>query len=199
MSSTFLGSGWVPLRRVNVADGSYDELTTVAQDTMLAANADRTVVAYAQSNNWGGPFGRYAVSGGAFLEGTLNWYLYEVAVNWDASQYALPNYGGLAIHDASLQQIAWLGSTASRSALGAVYSPLANVLYVAWSSFNDSGAIEAVDSSSFTSLATLDAKPGLSWGGNHAFSSGRLRVSRDGRGLLATVAGGVRLYALPEP
>src|SRR6185503_13906067 len=49
VTSTFLGSGWVPLRRLVPETGEVTELLTLTQDTMLCASADRSVIGFAES------------------------------------------------------------------------------------------------------------------------------------------------------
>lgn len=140
-----------------------------------------------------GSFGRYDPANGNFAYGGTGWFAYEIAVSRDATQYAVPSYGGLQIYDygSDFRHVASIGS----DSLGVTYSPVSDRLYASWAN----GPIEAIDTTTFASVAMLDANPGLDWSGNNALVSGRLRVSADGRALLATVRDGVKLYPIAEP
>ena len=193
VTSTFLGSGWAPLREVDVDYGTYSTLASLRQNSMLSPSADRSVIAFAESNISNGSFGRYDPASGDFTNGATGWFAYEIAVSRDAAQYAVPSYGGLQIYTyaGAFSRIATIGS----ASLGAAYSPVADRLYASWAN----GGIEAIDTTTLSSVVTLDSNPGLDWAGNGAFVSGRLRISGDGRLLLATVSGGVKLYPISEP
>lgn len=193
VTSTFLGSGWAPLREVHLEDGAYSTLASLRQNSMLSPSADRSVVAFAESNISNGQFGRYELASGSFAHGATGWFAYEIAVSRDATQYAVPSYGGLHIY-AYTDVFTQLGSIGG-SSLGVAYSPSSDRLYASWAN----GGIEVFDSLTLESVRTVDANPGLEWAGNNALSSGRLRISGDGRLLMATVSGGVKLYPISEP
>lgn len=196
VTSTYLGSGRVPMRRVDLTRESSEDLASVGQSTMLALSGDRSTVAYAEANMSNGEFGRYAQSDSSFAEGAANWFVYEIAVSRDASQYAIPVYGGLLVYsyDGGFRQLGNLGTYVYKPGRGAVYSPVDDVLYVAFAGTSGSGSIEAFDTNTLLPLYVLDDSPGLSWSGNGAYGPGRLRISRDGSLLLAITAGGVNVY-----
>jgi hypothetical protein len=189
VTSTFNGSGWVPLRRVDLSDGSVTVIREVQQNTMLSTTADRRRVAYAEANISSGDFGILSVDGGDNLASWSNAFLHTIAVSHDASQVALPYYGGLAVYDGGLSRLATLSRPGSYEALGAVYSPDSDVLYVAW---GGDASIEALDSATLEPLFTIDENPGFGY--RSGFGPGRLRISPDGRLLLAVVDGGVMAY-----
>jgi hypothetical protein len=199
VSSQFLGSGWAPLRAVHLSDGSATVLATLRQDTMLSASADRSTVAYAEANISSGSFGRYRPADGSFEGSGTGWFAYEIATDRAGAQYAVPSYGGLFVYDESFNLLATLGEYAEKPPLGVAYSPVSDVLYASFASFSGSGSIEAIDSRSFETLYTVDSDVDLSWGGNGAFGSGRLRISADGKRLFATVPGGVEIYVVGSP
>ncbi len=62
ITSNFLGSGWVPMRRFDPATGVTTLLGDVCQNTMLSASGDRSVIAYVEANISSGPWGRYFVA-----------------------------------------------------------------------------------------------------------------------------------------
>ena len=204
-TSTFQGSGWVPLRRYDPATGQSVTLDSVRQDSMLAASADRSVIGFEESNISDGRFGRYRVSDGDILkkqwyqDGT-SWFNYEIATNRNGTQYALPTYGGTFITDKNLVKGPVIGQYAGGQPIGAAYSPVSDVVYFAWAGTNE---VRAYDTNSFLLLNTFHFNSAFASNGNFAFVNGRLRVSDDGTLLLATINGGVQYMripvAVPEP
>jgi hypothetical protein len=57
---------------------------------------------------------------------------------------------------------------------------------------------EEIDADSLSRVRFIDTQHAFKWHGNHPFESARLRTSRDGRILLATVDDGIVIYRL-EP
>ncbi|NOJ92156.1 hypothetical protein HMI51_04240 [Corallococcus coralloides] len=198
VSSTFRGSGSVPLRKVNLTDGTARSIRNVRQNTMLTPSADGSTVAYAESNISSGAWGRFKVDAQTFAGSGTDWFVYEIAVSRQASQYAVPTYGGLFIYDSALKLQTTLGQYADTLPIGAVYSPIADEFYLAWYSYNDRAP--SIDVYSATTLKKQrDIEPGtwlFDWNGNYAFGNGRMRVSRDGRLLFAT-SGSDRVVIYP--
>jgi hypothetical protein len=201
VTSTFLGSGWVPLRRYVPASGDVGKLASVRQDTMLRASADGSVIGFAESNISDGRFGRYRVGDGHLLfrqgysDGT-GWFNYEIAVSRDGSQYALPTYGGTFIADASLvKRSTVIGQYAGPQPVGVAYHPTRDLVFFPWAG---SSLVQVYDTNTLTKVAEYDFESPFSTNGNHAFVSGRLRLSRNGSLLLASVDGGVRFLRLPD-
>jgi hypothetical protein len=194
VTSAFSGSGWVPMRRVDLATGAALRIASVRQNTMLSASADRSAVAYAESNISSGEFGVYRPAGGTFREGRANWFLFEIGANRDGTQFSVPTYGGMYVFDANLVQLARLGTYATSAPIGVVYHPTADVVYLAW--FGTQDAIQAWDTRTLQRIGVVDDSLGiLPSTGNSAFNDGRLRISPAGDLLLATVPGGVKIYS----
>jgi len=199
LTSMFAGSGWVPLRRVSLDTGDAVKLRDVLQNTMLALSADGSTVALAESNISSGPASRYSVAFNEFDTVETDWFLYEIGISRDGSQFAVPIYGGLYIYNYtytySFGEPVKLGTHASHYALAATYSPDSDIVYVSWNDVSGSeSSIEALDSNTFEPLFILDDDPGLVHTGNYAFGSGRLRIARSGDMIGATIQNGVRLY-----
>jgi hypothetical protein len=197
-TSSFQGSGWVPLRRVNLIDESYTEIASVRQNTMLALSANGSTLAYAEANISNGEFGRYALGEGTFAEGAANAFLYDIAINRDATQYAVPVYSGVLVYgfgERGFSALANLSSTGGGT-LSGVYSPTRDELYVAVSGNGAGGAIQAFDTQTFQPLTPV--AQGLDFGSfsSGGLGAGRLRVTRDGRLLMAVTATGVHLSPL---
>lgn len=101
------------------------------------------------------------------------------------------------IHDAQLKKVTTLGIYAQRAPLGVVYSPTSDRFYVTWADRSGKApAIEGYDARSFEPVGAVDGGRTFEWHGNFAFASGRLRISRDGTLLFATLTGGVAVYRL---
>jgi hypothetical protein len=197
VSSSFTGPGWVPLRRVRLDDGSASELRQVTHNTMLAASADRTVVGIAEANASNGPVGRFRPGSGEFAIIDTNRLVYEIGVSRAASHYAVPTADGLLVYDANFKSAGTLGSAGQKWPVGVVYSPTSDEIFVAWTyPTPGAGAIEAYDSDSLDLLYVVETNRPFEANGNVAFVSGRLRTSRNGSLLFATVAGGVAVYAV---
>lgn len=201
VSSSFAGSGWVPLRKVNVATGTSTVLASVRQNSMLTPSQDRKTVAIAESNISSGPVSYYNSLTGTVVAGVnTNWFDFEVGVSRDGTEFAVPTYGGTFIYNRAFQQIATLGTYASQGPISAVFSPVANVLYTAWYSFDFASAdIRAFDASTFAEIVRYPVQGQFNWSGNAAFQEGRIKLSDDGRLLAVTVDGGVSVVNVPEP
>ncbi len=198
ISSTFEGSGPVTLRRYDPASGASSDLATIDQDTMLTASADGSVIGLAESNSSDGPFDRYRVLDGNLLRESgysngTSWFNYEIGVSRDGSQYAIPTYGGTFLYDSDLQGIATIGQYAGGQPIGVVYDPFADVVYFAWAGTSE---VRAFDTNTFTQIAAYDFQSAFSSPGDTAFVEGRLKISRDGSYLFATVNGGVRFLQI---
>jgi hypothetical protein len=191
VSSRFGGSGTVPLRRVDLITGTSESIRTVNQDTMLVVSADRSTVVCAESNNSGGPVLRYDVDTQSFTSGRVDTFLHEIAVAPAGSQLAVPA-GHLHFFDSSLVRLASIGGPGDR-AVGAVYSPIRDEIYVAWKS--NSRSLDVYSPTTLRKLRDVAPIPGLFMDfDRRAFEAGRLRVSRDGTLLLASTTGGVAIY-----
>jgi hypothetical protein len=201
ITSTYLGSGWVPLRRYDPATGIVQTLMTITQDTMLSPSADGTAIGFAESNISDGRFGRYRVADGNLLHKTgytdgTAWFNYEIGVSRDGAQYAIPTYGGTMIYDADLVKQATVGTYAAGQPIGVVYHPTQDLVYFAWATTT---SVVAYDTVTLAPVAQYDFEHLFTHPGNHAFVAGRLKMSRDGRLLFATVEGGVRYIELNVP
>jgi len=210
VSSTFLGSGWVPLRRYDPAtDTTTVVVPSVRQSTMVSASADGRYIGFAESNSSAGPLGYYRVDTGTVAAsgwGT-GWFNYEIGVNRDGTQFAVPTYNGTYIYNRSLAQTGLVGTYAAAQPIGVAYHPLQDVVYFTWAdgyySPQPHRFVKAHRTSDFAVLRTFDFEYTFQHPGNHAFGSGRLRIAPDGSYLFGTVGeptanlgGGVRFVQL---
>ena len=198
VTSTFEGSGWVPMRRFNPSTGQWSKLRQVRMNTMVTASGDLGIIGFAEASSSDGPFGRYRIADGnlvaksGYTDGTA-WFNYEMGVNRDGTQYAIPTYGGTFICDANLTKYHIVGQYAGPQPIGVVYHPVENTVYFAW---RDSTEVRAYDTASYFQTAAYNFEHMFANPGNNAFREGRLRISRDGSVLFATVNGGVRYLRL---
>lgn len=185
------------MRRVDVVTGAATTLDYVQGSTMLTASADRSVVGYAEAGVVAGKWGRYDVSTGAIRSASIPWFLFEIGVSRDASQFALPSYAGTFVYDSQFNQVGKVGVYADESPIGLVYSPVEDLVYFAWYDHNRTHAfVDVYDTQTLQRVAIIDDSPAVSWIGNWAFENGRLKIARDGSMLFATVPGGVEVYLL---
>jgi hypothetical protein len=193
VSSTFEGSGWVPLRRYDPADDSVRTVSnSIEQSSMVSSSGDGSVIGIEGSNLSSGPVYRYDVERQAITDNSgTGWFNYEIAVNKDGSQFAAPTYGGTFIYDANLDSVTTLGTYAGGQPIGVAYHPSADAVFFAWATSRE---IRVYNSLNFAELGRFDFQYDFTHPGNAAFVHGRLRTSRDGSIIFATVGGGIRYY-----
>ncbi len=201
ITTRFLGSGWVTLRMYNPTTGTMTAPESVRQDTMLTSSADGSVIGFAESNNSDGPWGRYRVSDGNFVrrrwgDGT-GWFNYEIGTNRNGTQFAIPTYGGTFVYDSNFAKIATVGQYASPQPIGVVYDPTRDIVYFAWAETTE---VRAFETATFTQVAAFNFEFTFqNTAFNRAFTQGRLKMSRDGSSLFATVGGGIRYVKVAGP
>lgn len=179
------GSNWAPLRRYLPATQQMLIVSkSIRESTMLAASADREYVAFAEANLSSGGYGRLRsraphwlapLSPGAFL--------YEIGINRDGSQLAVPTANEVWLPNAVAQKLE------ERQILCATYHPLRDYLFL---TRGGSSTIAAYETTNYTMVKELDFGEPFEWIGNHAFQRGRLRLSGDGKYVFCTVSGGIR-------
>jgi hypothetical protein len=193
-TSSFAGSGWVWMRRLDVHTLTWTLLVSVRQDTMLSASADGSAVAFAESNISDGRWGVYYPATGQvvqrqwYTDGT-SWFNYEIAANADGSQFTIPTYGGTFVYDAQYQKAATIGEYAAGRPIGLAYDPVRPRAYFPWAG---SSEVRVYDMQSMQPLGSYDFGDTFDIVGNSAYGQGRTRISPDGRWLMVTVSGGVR-------
>ena len=191
VSSRLNGSGTVPLRRVDPANGAVSIIKSgIGQNSMLSASGDRKCIAYEESNSSSGPVSIYDVASKT-VTGTVetDWFTYEVGANRDCTQFAVPTYGGTFIYDGSLIKTGTLGISADTQPIGVAFNPVSDQVYFAWAG---SSEVRSYDTGSYQQLASYDVGYTFHGNSNSAYDNGRLKVSRDGALFLVTVQGGVR-------
>jgi hypothetical protein len=201
-TSSFAGSGWVPLRRYDPQTGVTTTLTTVTQNTMLTPSANRQTVGLAESNISNGPVHAYSSASGGIVASTeTDWFNFEVAVSRNASKFLVPTYFGAFVYNltgTTFTQERVIGQYATWGPIASVFSPVGDVAFTAdWGS---QPGVKMYNSNTWQLLATLD-NYSFPWTGNGAMTQGRMEMSPNGQFLAVAVSGGARLYTMsvPEP
>lgn len=194
-TSRYAGSGWAWMRRLDLATQTWTLVLSVHQDTMLAASADGSAVAFAESNASDGPWGVYYPATGdivqrqGYTDGTA-WSNFEIAVNAGGTQFAIPTYDGTFFYDGLYQKTAVIGEYAASQPIGAAYDPIRPRAYFPWA---ETGEVRVYDMQSMQLLGSYDFNDTFDHVGAQAYVQGRTRISPDGTWLMVTVTGGVQL------
>lgn len=200
ISSSFNGSGWVPLRRLDRA-GKATVLAEVRQDTMLSASGDRKTIAFAESNISDGRWGLYDVPTRQLVrrewyqDGT-SWFNYEIATDRFGSQFGIPTYGGAYMYDVNYKLRKKIGIYAGQQPIGIAYHPVENEIYFPWA---QTPQVRIYDAVTLVWKKTINFTSTFESTGNWAYQNGRTRVSADGSLLMVTVPGGVRYVRMYAP
>jgi WD40 repeat protein len=182
----------------NPATGAVTVLQFRSMGTpVLSSSADGSVIAFAEEyQRWG----RYRVSDGNIATGewTGSDNNFAIATSRNGNQITVPVFYGALVKDSDLRQIAILEANPSgQFALGAVYSPKADLLYL---SIYQTQEVHIYDTNSLTQVGRFNFGstfqiPGMP----QRYGTGRLRISRDGSLLFAVVEGGVGYKRLTTP
>lgn len=200
-TSTFAGSGWVPMRKLNTSSKTWTTLASVRQNTMLAASGDGETIAFAEANSSDGPWGVYDVPTGYIVrrEGYSNgtsWFNYEIATNRWGDQFTIPTYGGAFVYGSAYQKLATLGVYASGRPVGVAYHPVESEIYFPWA---NSSLVRVYNASTTTEVRSYDFVETFANYINGPFGAGRTKLSRDGSLLMVSVNSGVRFVQMYAP
>lgn len=200
VSTQFLGSGWVPLRRLDSTTGVWTPIASVRQNTMLSASGDAQTIAFAESNISDGAWGLLDIPTGAIVRSNYNngtsWFNFEIATDAMGAQFAIPTYGGTMIYDDLYRKVKALGVYAGPQPIAAAYHPVQRIAYFPWAQTRE---VRVFEMTKFNQIAAYDFEHDFVHTGNGAYGQGRTRISRDGSLLMVTVAGGVRILRLYAP
>jgi hypothetical protein len=199
-TSTFNGSGWVPMRRYDPAGDTWTTLATVSQETMLSASGDAQTIAFAEANISSGYWGLIDVPTGGLWrsgwDGGAHQSLFEIATDRWGSQFAIPTYQGAYVYDDAYAKVASFGTYAATLPIGVAYHPVERIAYFP---FAQTSQVRVYDMATLTQTGAYDFEHGFGWTGTNAYEQGRTRISRDGSLLMVTVGGGVRAYRQYAP
>lgn len=221
-STTFSGSGWVKLRRLNVNDTIVD-LAKVRMDSVIAISGDRTKAFIGEGNISSGPLWGYDFkqkSQGKLTD--LNCFYYELAASADGSRLARPHGEGCDLYDVRGGK---LGTLSGAPVIGAAFNPKGDTLYVMRHGEVDIQEYDTngkrlptsypldkplvirgdVRSTVIANLHPIGRDAVLAnfrrvTSVNHRmYESGRLHVAEDGKSLSAVVPGGVYVFPIEAP
>ncbi len=182
----------------------YWEITDIYKNSMVSASADGLAIGFAEGDSTSGIFGRYNIddedlltSGyGDWGTGQLN---YEVAVNRNGSQYAIPTWRGTYITQNSLAYnviYEYFGGARGEHPIGVAYHPVKDYLFLAQA---ETTKIDIFDSTWPLKIASFNFENYFADPNGQAFKEGRLKVSRKGDFLFSTVDNGIRYVDLNTP
>ncbi len=198
VSTRFGGSGWVPLRELDLAT---DLLTVrsdvpgsaggeVGQRTHINRSADRSFFFLTESNISSGPIFTYdalsdtfggSATTGASLSASVS------AVNRDGSLIALDR-GSASIRGPDLIEIGNLGELTG----GLIFDPLRDLLYGV-----DVGSDELVAVNSNTLVEAFRLSIGENMGSSSPLDEGEMSISDNGRIVFLSTPAGIRMFTIP--
>lgn len=196
VTTDFRGSGWTPLRKLDVATGLFADLTAnsflgLRGSSSLSTSGDGRIVGFAEGDASDGPWGFYNARTETLARDSFGTSTYNssIATNADGSRFTLNGYaiysadnqGLISIHDGTLYPAV------------SVDDPVSPTGYFA---FDGSNLVGVYDLTSFARLATYDF--GTQFNRPLYYNDGPqvLRISRDGSMLLARFPDGVRYLRL---
>ena len=190
VTTTFNGSSDPPVRRFDLANS--DALTIVGwmrQNGMLAASADRSVIAWAGAGVSNGPLALWNVAESRFTTTTdLGTFVYEISPNRDGSRIAVPVYTRSYVLDSALQLISAFGDWGQGFPQTVAYSPTTDIVYGA---VHNSSTVALYEGSTGARIDACTVTGRFDSLGNFAYQSGRMKVSPDGSRVFVTTEGGV--------
>jgi hypothetical protein len=200
-TSTYQGSGWIPLRQYATSTGQWTTLASVRQNTMLSPSGDTQTIAFAEANTSDGAWGLIDIPTGqivrrqGYTDGT-SWFNYEIAADRLGAQFAIPTYGGTFVYNAAYQKTGTLGVYAGAQPIGVAFHPVEQTAYFPWTG---STQVRVYDMNALSQTGAYDFGDTFNSNGNNAFVQGRTRISRDGSLLMVSVTGGVGIQSQYAP
>jgi hypothetical protein len=184
ISSSMNGSGFLPMRKYNPATHGVQKLQLVGQDTMLAASADRQNIAFAEANVTPGSYGRMLCRADKLPKPmTADGFLYEIGISRDGAQLAVPGYGGVLLQGCATSKLD------EERIIAVAYHPQKDYLFLTQAG---TSLLSVYDTTTMSKVKELDFGDPFGWIGNHAYQTGRLKLSPDGKYIFCTVNGGIR-------
>jgi ribosomal protein L24E len=205
--SRFEGSGWVPLRQIDLTTNAITARTDapgsggggqIRQDTNIARAGDGSLQFLTESNISSGPILTYDPATDSFPHSANTWAFYgnaALAVNRDGSLIATQlGYGppfpyGVSIMDKNFRSVHTLGPNFNG---GLIFDPTRDLFYVADAAADQ---IVAFDTNTWAEQFRLnigEAIPTFA-----TFGSGEMSFSADDSQLFMSTPSGVRVLALP--
>jgi hypothetical protein len=201
VTTTFNGSGWTPLRQVDLGTGTLSTRTDdpgsggggqVFGSTLIHRSADRSTFLVTESGISSGPLFLYNAATDTFSSSfQTNTYLdFGSAINRNGSLIAYEKYGtGAVVLSSNFNTVTTLAGIDG----GVAFDPVHDILYGVNTSTDQ---IVAYDTSTWTPHYQLAIGETVSTGAN--LGNGVMTVSNDGSLLFLATSSGVRLFNLPS-
>jgi len=192
----FAGSGWVPLRDINVSTNTAADLvgsSTVRQNTGIGRSPDGRYLLLTEYNISSGPVTIFdtqtntkvaSLDTGVFLPGESG------SVNRDGTLFALEVSGAIRIYDRALQLVTTLTGIDG----GGAFDPAANVYYGINASTNQINIYRTTDWA-----VTSTVNVGEDVGGSVPMGVGLVNLGLNSAQLFLTTPSGVRVFAMTPP
>src|SRR6516225_9692324 len=201
VTTIFNGSGWTPLRQIDLGSGTLSIRTddpgsgsggAVFGRTMIHRSADRSTFLVTESGISSGPVFLYNAATDTFSSSfNTNTFLdFGSAINRNGSLIAYEKYGtGAVILNSNFNTVTTLAGIDG----GVAFDPVHDILYGVNTSTSQ---IVAYDTTSWTPLYQLAIGETVSTGSN--LGNGTMTLSNDGSLLFLATPSGVRMFNLPS-
>jgi hypothetical protein len=198
-STAFNGSGWVPLRELDVATDAisirmdYPDIDSeVTGKSLLRRSLDRSTIFLLEGNISSGPVTVYDAASDSFVDHVnTNSFNIMAAAAPDGGALARMSAGTTELRDRSLDVLGVIGSQAATVNGGVVFDPVRPLLYVC---DVRSDRIIAFHTESRTERFRFPIGESIS--SVAAFEVGSMGISDHGRFILASTPFGIRYYEL---
>ncbi|MBB5353022.1 hypothetical protein HNR46_003275 [Haloferula luteola] len=194
----------VGARVLNLQSGDARSVSTSYYGVgIVAANADRQVIAFTEPGISSGTAGLLEADGSLRASVGTGWFTYDVAVSPDGNQLVVPTYSGAFVYDWTgerLSRSGSLGTYATWWPRGVAYDVRHPYLFISFAShYNGYPGLVAYDPVSLEAKGIVEQESLFPNPGNSSFAAGHLRVSEDGHYLFALTEAGVRIYDISSP
>ena len=202
VTTDFGGSGWTPLRELDLSTGTFSTLTeasgsgpngAVRQNTRIQRSADRSLFSFTEPNISSGPIFTYNATDDTFNAGiNTNAFLGNVsAVNRDGSIVAVDVGNDLALYDDSFNLL----FTVPNLDEGAIFSPVDDILYVV---DDISDEIVAYETSDWSELTRFEIGEDVGSADSFFSYDQVLEITDDADFLFVRTDSGIRVIDTPE-
>lgn len=203
LSSSFVASGYVQLIRLNLSDGSQEELAPMVSDSMFARSLDNSTLVIVEPKDGTGPVHVIDTQTLVMTDGVVKEMLHDVAMNADASMLAFPIKDRVKLREkdsAGAYTIETTIEQADRDAVSAVFSPGGDSIYVTWSATPERAPafVERYDAKTLESQGIIQKGIKLATERLGGYVPTRMKISNDGMLLFITVENGINVIAV-EP
>lgn len=202
VTTDYGGSGWTPLRELDLATGTFTARTDslgsgfggeVRQNTRIQRSADRSFFTFTEPNISSGPIFTYDAATDTFAGSiTTGMFLRNVsAVNRDGSIVAVDVGNDLVLYDASLTPLHTLANLDE----GAIFSPVDDLLYVV---DDVSDEIITYDTNSWSELNRFAIGEDIGSADSFFSYDQVLEITDDGDWLFVRTPSGIRVLDTPD-